>query len=65
LPIKINAEVVANNIVSIANELDDLVTIPKKYPSVQAITLGPENGILIINKYCKLTKEAAKYKQDQ
>ena len=53
---------VANNIIALVNLLDELQPLPRKYPDFQQITLGPENGIVIMNKVAKMSNMANQIK---
>jgi hypothetical protein len=55
-PIKICAEILANNICTLANHGKSLLSIPDKFPCIYDITLGPDRGISIFNKQIKVGK---------
>lgn len=65
VPLKISAEICAMNILSLAKGLTKkLNKIPKKFPLIATVSLGPETGIMIINGYVKMGEDVAEFKAD-
>lgn len=60
LPARMCADICSKNIrLLTSGNKDNLKSLPRRFPCVYGITLGKENGILVINDYAKISKNAA------
>mmetsp|Transcript_3303 Transcript_3303/g.2257 ORF Transcript_3303/g.2257 Transcript_3303/m.2257 type:complete len:155 (+) Transcript_3303:643-1107(+) len=61
-PLKEMASIAAHNIKALANGQQNLLALPEQMGRIYAITLGPENGMLIINDFVSVGRNAANTK---
>ncbi len=60
LPAKMSADICAKNINLMTDGVKDrLKSLPLRFPCAYGITLGKDKGILIINDYAKISRDAA------
>ena len=63
IPLKFSVDILGNNILCMANDrFDRLQTLPRQFPGVYSLTLGPNDGIMVLNSFSTRTGQASQMK---
>eukprot|EP00350_Pseudokeronopsis_sp_OXSARD2_P008133 CAMPEP_0170552598 /NCGR_PEP_ID=MMETSP0211-20121228/10475_1 /TAXON_ID=311385 /ORGANISM="Pseudokeronopsis sp., Strain OXSARD2" /LENGTH=157 /DNA_ID=CAMNT_0010860415 /DNA_START=843 /DNA_END=1313 /DNA_ORIENTATION=- len=63
-PLKQCVDICFNNILNVATSRGKLKSIPRVFPGLYSISLGPEEGIIVVNNYVHVGPKAALTKRE-